>query len=172
MFSLSPYLYHPHTSPRFALTVDVFILSDQVRVSRMFTVRPAIMGFELPEQGSGAQCRVRCVRTGEAPGPRCGLWCEVWVRARSDRSSLREDSAHGASMSHSHQWISQPNIRRSLLCISLTLICETFILAYSNNMQIWHTHTKKRKKSVANNVPFITVYSFYTQVIVAVGRWH
>lgn len=60
--------YHPHSSPRFTLTVDVFILSDQVRVSPMLaiTVSPAIMGFELPEQGSGAQRRVWCVRTGEA----------------------------------------------------------------------------------------------------------
>ncbi len=37
------------------------------------TVSPAIMGFELPEEGSGALGRVWCVRTGEAPGQRSGL---------------------------------------------------------------------------------------------------
>lgn len=65
----------PTPLPRFTLTVDVFILSDQVRVSPMLaiTVSPAIMGFELPEQGSGAQGRVWCVRTGEAPGQRPAL---------------------------------------------------------------------------------------------------
>lgn len=108
--------YHPHSSPGFTLTVDVFILSDQVRVSSMLaiTVSPAIMGFELPEQRLGAQSRVWCVRSGEAPGPRSGLWCEVWVRAASDRSSLRQGSAHGESVSHLDECISQPNIRRYL----------------------------------------------------------
>lgn len=70
------------------------------------TVSPAIMGFELPEQGSGALRRVWCVRTGEAPGQRSGLWCEVWVRARTDRSSLWQDSAHRGSVSHPDQWVS------------------------------------------------------------------
>lgn len=105
--------YHPHLSPRFTLTVDVFILSDQVRVSSMLaiTVSPAIMGFELPEQRLGAQSRVWCVCSGEAPGPRSGLWCEVWVRAGSDSSSLWQDCAHGLSVSHLDECISQPNIR-------------------------------------------------------------
>lgn len=67
----------PATTPTHlcSLTVDVFILSNQVRVSRMLaiTVSPAIMGFELPEQGLGAQRRAWCVRTGGAPGPQPGL---------------------------------------------------------------------------------------------------
>lgn len=115
------------------------------------------MGFELPEQGSGAQGRVWCVRTGEAPGPRSGLWCEVWVRARSDRSSLWQDSAHGGSVSHPDQLVSQPNIHRHLLCISLTLICGTFILASSNVMQVW------QKKEWCQQGFFYYGYSFCTQ---------
>lgn len=60
------------------LTVDVFILSNQVRVSPMLaiTVSSAIMGFELPEHSSGARGRVCCVRTGEAL--RTTAWVVMW----------------------------------------------------------------------------------------------
>lgn len=67
--------YHPHSSLGLTLTVDVLFLSDQVRVSPMLaiTVSPAIMGFELPEQGSGAQGRVwLCKYQG-------GLRTTVWA---------------------------------------------------------------------------------------------
>lgn len=53
-----------------------------------------------------------CASPKEAPGQRYWLWCEVLVRARSDRSSLWQVSAQRVSVSHPDQWDSKPNIRR------------------------------------------------------------
>lgn len=113
----------------FPLTVDVFILSDQVRVSRMLpiTVSSAIMGFELQNK---------------ARGPGAGLGVYVLGRPRghglgSDEKVESEEGLTGVAcgetlptgrVCHNQICVSQPNIQRHLPCIGPTLTCETFVL--------------------------------------------
>lgn len=149
-------LYHPHSSPRFTLTVDVFILYDQVRVSCMLaiTVSPAIMGFELPEEGSGPRAGFGVYVLGR-PRDLGLLWCEVWVRARSDSSRLWQVSAHRERVSHPDQW---------------ELFSQTFRGSFSAfpwhwyvEHLFWHAETQckyDQKKGSANKVSFIAVFSF------------
>lgn len=130
----------PGTTPTHlcTLTVDVFILSNQVRVSCMLpiTVSPAIMGFELSEQGSGGRTGFGVYILVEPQGH--SLDCDVKFESEQGVTGVASGkTVLTGSVSHPDQWVSQPNIHRHFLCNALTLICGTFILASSSVMQIW-----------------------------------